>query len=280
MGQRGVPLRRPMNSLDHPRFFHPLVIYKKTLFARKPIWPQRSHIGGRRESKIMRDIYLFFISMLFAPFLLIGCGSPPSPLDDIREALKGVPTYSIVLDNMKTEGNIFQEYYHKYKIISEEGTRATNWAPVSKKIYDLHLPLLGMTIWTKQDGKESSAQGPPGYEYVGNPRYGQWNSNSSGASFWVFYGQYRLLGDLLGRRPIYQNQHASYRSSMAGGRPYYGPNREYGTNGSVTQRQKPNFYNRRMAKTRVSKSSFSDKVNRRIGRTRSGFAGRSGRGGK
>ena len=218
--------------------------------------------------------------MVFAPFLLVGCGSPPSALDNIRQTLKGVPTYSIVLDDMKKEGNIFEEYYHKYKIITEDGTRATAWTPVSKKAYDLHLSLLGMTIWTKQDGKESYAPGPPGYEYVDNPRYGRWNSDSSGNSFWVFYGQYRLLGDLLGRGSIYRNQYSSYRSNMAGGRPYYGKNREYGTSGSLTQRQKPNFYKRRVARASASKSSFSQKVNNRIGRTRSGFAGRSGRGGK
>ena len=228
----------------------------------------------------MRVFRLFFISAILAPLSLTSCGSPPSALDKIRETLKGIPSYSIVLDDMKTEGTFFKQYYHKYKIITEKRKIGTGWAPVSKKNYDRNLSLLGMTIWVKQNGKESHASGPPGYAYVDNPRYGSWRSDSSGSSFWVFYGQYRLLGDLLGSGRLYRNHYSDYARHRARGAPYYGSRREYGTNGSLTRRQKPNFYNRAMAKAKSSNASFSDRVKGRIGRARTGFAGRSGRGGK
>jgi len=40
----------------------------------------------------------------------------------------------------------------------------------------------------------------PGTQLVGNPTYGQWQSNASGGSFWVWYGQYALLRNVLGGR--------------------------------------------------------------------------------
>ena len=58
----------------------------------------------------------------------------------------------------------------------------------------------------------------PGGHLVGNPRYGQWRNNSSGNSFWVFYGQYALMRSLFFRPGMY-----SYGSWYRGrGWSYYG----------------------------------------------------------
>ena len=38
-----------------------------------------------------------------------------------------------------------------------------------------------------------------GNQMVGNPNYGNWETNSSGTSFWQWYGMYRMLGDVVGR---------------------------------------------------------------------------------
>jgi hypothetical protein len=232
------------------------------------------------DLSIMRGTRLIFFFIMILLFLLTGCGDPPSALDEARKTLRGLPSYSIVLDDMKTEGDIFETHWHKYKVITEQGPVSMGWARVSKKIYGQNRSLLGMTIWVKQDGRENAAAGPPGYEYVDNPRYGRWQSNSSGSSFWVFYGQYRLLGDLLGSGPIYRNHYSAYSAGRARGVPYYGPNKEYGSDGSLTRRRKPDFYQRAARRTKASRASFADKFNRRAGRTRAGFSGRSGIGGK
>ena len=210
-----------------------------------------------------------------------GCGAPPSPIDEIRSALKGVPTYSVILDDMTVEGNFLKDYYHKYRVIVEDQTTQTGWQRVSEKFYQQYEPFLGMTIWSKKDGKEADSIGPPGYEYVGDSRYGKWQRDSSGNSFWVFYGQYRLLSDLLGMGgPIYRNNYNTYQQSRTKGQPYYGPRNEFGTKGSVTKKQKPNFYSRQMQRQRVKKASFSDRVSKRVGRSRSNVRGRSGGWGK
>ena len=70
-----------------------------------------------------------------------------------------------------------------------------------------------------------SAQGA-GSHLVGNPRYGRWQQNSSGQSFWAFYGQYALMRSLFfSPRPYYYsswypNRGWSYYGDV--GRNYYG----------------------------------------------------------
>lgn len=38
----------------------------------------------------------------------------------------------------------------------------------------------------------------PGSQLVGNPNYGEWQTGAGGGSFWVWYGQFALIRDLLG----------------------------------------------------------------------------------
>lgn len=72
------------------------------------------------------------------------------------------------------------------------------------------------------DGKKSSdfyketgaANVGPATMLVGNDNYGQWKQDSSGNSFWEFYGQYRLLSDLLQigvGQPYYYSRWNSHR---------------------------------------------------------------------
>lgn len=74
------------------------------------------------------------------------------------------------------------------------------------------------------DGRKGEA----GSAMVGNPAYGQWQTSPSGGSFWVWYGQYRLIKDLLwpGSGPRYnqwqQNRPWSYYND-------YGKNRHGST---------------------------------------------------
>ncbi len=220
------------------------------------------------------------VMVLGIGLVLAGCGGSSDPLTKISSTLKNVPTYSIVLDDMKEEGNFFKTYFHKYRVITPEKTTTTDWQEVPKDFFEEHLPFLGMTIFIKKDGKETAEAGPPGYEYVGDKRYGNWQRDSSGNSFWVFYGQYAMLSHLLGGGPIYRNNYNTYSTYRSQGRPYYGPNRQYGTNGSYTKSQKPNFYSRRMSSSSKSKTAFSDKVNSRVGRSSKSIRSRSGGTGK
>ncbi|MGD9212121.1 MAG: hypothetical protein PVI90_15170 [Desulfobacteraceae bacterium] len=222
------------------------------------------------------------IAMLMAA---VGCGQSQDPLPGIRSDLgkKGIDTYSIMLADMQEEGNFFKTYYHTYRVVAPEKDLSDTFGPIEvpKKMFDRYKPYLGMTIWAQRDGKVNESAAPPGYAYVGDPRYGQWRSDSSGRSFWVFYGQYRMLSDLLGvGGRLFRDDYDDYRGYRSKNRPYYGPNQRYGTSGAFTRKQYPDFFQRHQAKARVSSSTFADKVNKRIGRTRTSVRGRGFSGGK
>lgn len=56
----------------------------------------------------------------------------------------------------------------------------------------------------------ANAASEPASELVGNPGYGQWRSNSSGGTFWEWYGKYALFSSLF-RGPIGYSSWSSNR---------------------------------------------------------------------
>ncbi len=87
-----------------------------------------------------------------------------------------------------------------------------------------------------------------GSHLVGNPRYGQWQRNSSGQSFWAFYGQYALMRSLFFRpgpyyySSWYPNRGWSYYGNV--GRHYYG-GRADSSRWSQARKTYPNTRSRR-----------------------------------
>jgi hypothetical protein len=214
---------------------------------------------------------------------VLGCGSSyDNPVDRLKNQLKDVPTYSIILEDMKQDGSIFTHYFHKYKIVQLDNAWVTNWEEVSEQYYKQNENFLGMTLGSKKDGQQNNHVAPPGYAYVGDSNYGQWRQDSSGNSFWEFYGKYRMFTDVLGffTGPIYRNDYDDYDRYRRDRRPFFGRSNQYGTRGTYTQKQNPTFFQRRMAREDKKKSSFLNRVSnrfgdKRIGRTRSGFRSRS-----
>jgi hypothetical protein len=76
----------------------------------------------------------------------------------------------------------------------------------------------------------------------GSNQYGYWE-HRDGQSFWVFYGQYALLRDLLfnhSYRPLPRDEWEDYRGYRSRGQTYYGHDFEtgspkYGSSGTATQ---------------------------------------------
>ena len=126
---------------------------------------------------------------------------------------------------------------------------------------------LGMAIEHKPTGKYDSeaervAQ-PAGFAYMAPPgqsnQYGYWN-NSGGQSFWVFYGQYALMRDLLFNRdyrPLGRYEYEDYYRYRQRNQTYYGRDEasgsapKYGTSGTTTQ-------NRYSGSTFAQKGGFKD----------------------
>jgi hypothetical protein len=231
--------------------------------------------------KIRGRVLFFFLIML--PASWVGCGSDGElPINSIKKQFSDVPTYSIVLDDMKEEGNFIASFSHKYKVVQSDDVWTTDWMKVPENYYRANEPFLGMTLFSKKEGEEITDIAPPGYHYVGDSRYGRWRTDSHGNSFWEFYGKYRLMSDLFGGwyRPVYATDFNTYERFKRKNTPYYGSKNQYGTSGNIAKKSRPDFYARRMTKEKQKRSSFSDKVNSRVGRTRANSRGRSGSSGK
>jgi hypothetical protein len=127
-----------------------------------------------------------------------------------------------------------------------QSTSDEQWVEVSQAKFDAQKSNLGMSIEHKPLGKydveaERVAQ-PAGMAYIAPPsvgrnQYGYWD-HSGGRDFWVFYGQYALMRDLLFNhdyRPIYRGDWDEYRTYQSRGQTYYG--RDYGTGGAATQQR-------------------------------------------
>jgi len=213
---------------------------------------------------------------------LQSCGASRSPVDKLAASLKNVPEYSIILEDMQSRGSIFKQYHHKYKVTSGENISNTDWLRVSEKYYRQNENYLGMALLSKTKDGYVKTPSPPGYQYVGNSRYGEWRSHSSGNSFWAFYGQYMFMSHMFGmtNRPVYRDHYNTYTNNRKNNRPYYGSKNQYGTNGSVTKQTNKGFFERKMAKQRMAKKSFGQRVKQRVGRSRSPFRGRGGGFGK
>ncbi len=221
----------------------------------------------------------FLLSILL---ILTGCGDDDPPLENLQEALRHAPSYSILLENMKEEGDFFKTYYHKYRIVQDDKSRSTEWLKVPKEQYRLYEPFMGMVIAGREEGESLKDPAPPGYQYVGDTRYGRWRRDDRGRSFWEFYGKYAMLQNLFGGwyRPIYRDDYDAYRYSRSRGVPYFGRDQQFGTRGSVVKAAKPDFHARRMASEQRQKTSFLDKVGKRIGRSRNSLRSRAGGRGK
>ncbi|MBN1352245.1 hypothetical protein JXJ21_22805 [candidate division KSB1 bacterium] len=231
-----------------------------------------------------RIICTLIIAFIVIGLLFVGC-KKDNPVQKFMRELKDVPEYTIILDDMKEEGIFFSDYYHKYKIIQDTtaAERTTDWIKVNKRFYQQNHNFLGMALVSKTKDGVNRSPAPPGYQYIGDPRYGQWRTDSRGNSFWEFYGKYALFRDLLfgagslmGRRNVYRSDYDDFRRYSTNGRPYYGPGKEYGTTGSFTQKSKPSFFERRKTLMNQRRSAFESKARSRVGRSRSSSSRSSG----
>lgn len=215
------------------------------------------------------------IAVVFILFGMLGSCSGVgdyNPLDELRTKLKATPTYSVILSDAKEEGNFFKSYSQKYKVVvpgedkQEPMVQETAWMETNEDNFEALLPFLGMTVFAKKDGKETDEAAPPGYAYVGDSRYGEWRNDSHGNSFWFWYMAGSLWGPRFGMGPYYRNDYNKYQASRKQGRPYFGSSGQFGTKGSYTKKNYPNFYQRHNASKLEKRASFSNKVQSRIGR--------------
>ena len=209
---------------------------------------------------------------LTLPLAVAACSSQ-TPLERLQAQLDGFAEYSVVLQDMNS--GLFG-YSHQYRVLvgqpqpgsddDEMEYRETvrDWEEVDGATYRRYEPYLGMVILSKtRDGAVDGGAHPPGYQQVGDERYGQWRNDGRGGSFWEFYGQYALLRDVMGGfgGGIRRDDWNGYRESRDRGQTYTGPGGgRYGTNGSATRQSNPDFFRRQQARQASRTQSFGQRV--------------------
>lgn len=213
--------------------------------------------------------------VLLAASLLAAACETQTTLDRLASELERYPEYSVVLQDMTDEGF---GYAHRYRVVvgepqggSEEPVyreAVLDWVDVDSGTYERYQSSLGMVILSKgADGVVDRGEHPPGYQQVGDERYGQWRDDGGGRSFWEFYGQYALLSHIVGGfgRPIYRDDWNGYRDARGRGQTYRGPGGGvYGTGGSTTRQTSPDFYRRQEARRTAQSRSFGQRVTSRM----------------
>ena len=244
----------------------------------------RFHINKFHRHGLYRVCSIVFFFFIVIPLLCSGCtgSTGNSPIEKIKLSLKNQPTYSIILDDMKYKGSFFKTYYHKYLVVQPEGSWRTDWLKVPERFYKQNQKFLGMAVLTKKDGKFQTGAAPPGYGFVGDSRYGRWTRDSSGGSFWEFYGKYAFFSNLFGGwyHPVRRSEYRTYNQYRTLNRPFFGSRHEFGSSGEIVKRKRPGFFARRMSRGSAGSGSFASRMRSRIGRSRMGFRGRAGGFGK
>ena len=224
----------------------------------------QSTADARRQAAAADFAHLDFGALTAAEDALHESASAlPRQADDVQ-ALDGQLYYSWdkILTDMEVRGSgSARRYDQQIRTVktrvedaaAKAGTSTSEeaWVDVSNSTYEAMRNDLGMAIAHKPAGKfdseaEQVAQ-PAGFAYMAPPgqgsrnQYGYWD-HRDGRDFWVFYGQYALMRDLLfnhSYRPIERYEWEGYRSSWRTGRTYYGRDEasgspRYGSQGIAT----------------------------------------------
>ena len=250
----------------------------------------------------MRQVVLFIFFIILVYSCSRTCESDysepiKSPVDDLVKGMTNEPTFSIILYDMNTEGSIFKEFYHQYRIIKEDENQEmneeiTDWYPVGEDFFKANIDNMGMEIASKgEDGKVTKGVGPPGYgAYVGNEKYGRWEQRN-GESFWSFYGKFALMNSMFNMMayPARRSYYNDYRGGYYGtGRSYYGPtgsdgksaygtNSKYNTTANKSSKWSSNSANnsfKQGVRSSTSQSSKSGSRYSNFSRSRSGGYGK------
>lgn len=238
---------------------------------------------------------LQFLGVIVAAVVLVSCGGSSyqkNPLDILVRDLPSDQIFSVILYDMDVKGNFLESFHHQYRVIQEDKSGelkeyTTGWLEVGKQTFNSHVNDMGMEIVARDStGNLSKAAAPPGYHnYVGNAKYGQWQTNSSGGSFWAFYGRYAMMSSMFNmmaypaRRSYYNDWRGSYHGT---GRSYYGPKTQgssyYGTNSKYNRTTNPTSS---WSRNRSSfKQSVASRTSRSTTSTSSGYRSKGGGFGK
>jgi hypothetical protein len=151
---------------------------------------------------------------------------------------------TIILTDTHATGFLIKTYYQKYRIINGYEIVDEVIVRTSKEFAIRNLPHMGLSIYRKYDNKEEFLPLPPGSLYLGNREFGDWKLTKKGNVIWQFNNMFKNFPRYLGWGDFVpdSNFYQLMRSSVGQNKPFYGPNREFGPDGKITQDNFPQFF--------------------------------------
>ena len=209
--------------------------------------------GAARQAAAANDTAKVDYAALFAAAdtLHTAAAEAPRKTEELKSLTGQLYTsWDKLLVDMRKRGGRYEQELRTVR--TREGTTSSDeaWVDVGRPQYQAMERNLGMAVEHKGTGKYDSeservAQ-PAGFAYMAPPgqsnQYGHWE-HSGGRDFWVFYGQYALMRDLLFNRdyrPLDRHEYEDYRDYRQRNQTYYGRDTadnsapKYGTAGTST----------------------------------------------
>lgn len=146
---------------------------------------------------------------------------------------------TVLLTDIIEAGFLIKTYYLKMRVINPfESYTEDVVVRTNSEFWEKNKDYIGMTIFRRKDenGPDSTLPMPPGAQFIGDPAYGSWEYEDSGRKVWIFHKAYRRLyseffwGDY---RPDY-DFYSELQSFVKNNAIYFGKNKEFGSDGSVT----------------------------------------------
>jgi hypothetical protein len=151
---------------------------------------------------------------------------------------------TVILTDTHATGFVIKTYYQKYRLVYGFQGVEEMIVRTSRDFAIKNRQNIGMSLFRRQDGVEENIPMPPGVTYVGNRGFGEWRADRKGVMRWRFYRAYKNLPRYLGWgrwRPdmTFQEDYISFRERK---KPFYGRAQEFGSNGTITKKNFPNFF--------------------------------------
>jgi hypothetical protein len=191
----------------------------------------------------MNRIALYFLFIL--AYLAISNSFNPDKmgflfLTNSFEIEKVVDKYPVtaILTDIQSKGVFFKSHYLRFRIVYGFSGHKEVIIRTNKDFADQNRQYVGMSIFRiNSDGESSSVAQPPGFVFVGNTQFGKWKYRN-GRSQWAFYRFYRHFPNLLGWSEFRPSKkfYREYQNAVANKAVFFGLKKEFGTEGSITQK--------------------------------------------
>lgn len=167
--------------------------------------------------------------------------------ESLSRLVPGAPV-SVILTDIHSTGFLIKTYYHKYKIIygfqSFEELIVRTSRSYSKKNQD-NIGLSTFRRYVEAELEDFTAL-PPGSIFIGDKNFGNWVLDDSGDKTWKFFRVYRQLPLYLGWNeyvPTFRD-FSKIKVHQDQNKTYFGSKSQFGTNGSITKKSFPNYFER------------------------------------